>query len=61
MKAIAALALALSLTACSSGISIKDVASRGEDGANGCIVHIDAEATGMIMYQSDTCVVQFNK
>ncbi len=61
MKAIMAALLALSLTACASGISVKDVASRGEDGANGCIVQIDAEATGTLVYQSDTCVVQFSK
>lgn len=61
MKAIMAALLALSLTACASGISVTDVASRGEDGANGCIVKIDAEATGTLVYQSDTCVVQFSK
>lgn len=61
MKSIMATLLALSMTACVSGISVKDVASRGEDGSNGCIVRINAEATGTLVYQSDTCVVQYSK
>lgn len=61
MKLFATLMLVLSLTACSSGISIKDVASRGDDGTNGCIVSIDDGATGTVVYRSDTCMFQFSK
>lgn len=61
MKALFALVLAVSLSACSSGISVTDISTRADKDTNGCIVKVDEKAEGTFIYQSDSCLVQFTK
>ncbi|AUR86050.1 membrane lipoprotein [Vibrio phage 1.081.O._10N.286.52.C2] len=62
MKFIAAIVMALSLTACAaSGITVKDVTTSGELDTKRCTVEIQENATGKFVFESDACKVQFEK